>query len=864
MKKLLIMLSAVALATGAFADEEEVQTATLTSGTETFEGFVLNEGPVNISTNTVSDGKKLWYSAGDAEEGETGAVTAYADGETKPANGADANANYLNVSTTTGTPLYRKLAAHDNETGLNEDSAPVDIGTGIFVDTYVQFSGSESAPQLPPGSKLVVWVQAIDFDDNNTAETSDDIQGSTNLVVTAAMLSDAGEPTATNFVIETDANFNFEGWHRLTIRSIKEITSAGSKIAGFTVFVDGVQLAAKAEQVPAVAGKDPVVDENDEEVEAAVPGVPAVTYADLMGEYDYANNLTAEAKAFYNNRRLFVSLVNNLNDYAQTLSAVGFDGTGKIDNLTVSNDRSDFVFARGDFYFTLTWDNGIADFTVTAKDAEGNELPFTLEMEDLTSGTPFAITNTAAKITISGITPKDGSSLVGDDSRELDLLEYSSLSLTTETNLAEVDGMTYTSFTNALAAAKSSGKLLTLMADVTLTEAVALGDNDVLALDLNGKTITAFANVFNVAGSAQLSIITSVDGGAILHDSSVYATTVYLVNQTGGTVVLGNTDTDKGVRYYGAFILLPGSASVLRGSFDANLMTNGDTTSGFYVDTYYAAINKETTTYTETPVDGYWVVTPNATPEPTLYAITVTAPANATAAITTNGVAYTDKVPTGTSYAVVVTPGEGYTYADVDLTGTDWVLDGDTIKLTGTVGDADVTIADVPAPAAAAKEIEAGTTKSFDYIEDAEAATNGVVITVSSDDAAAGITPDYFKPVITPNGNTFVVGVELDETVIQPSADDAAETFIENLATAEVDEHGKITIKFTGEQVKRGLKYGVAVSESLTGENSIQNATPETWATANNNGVDLKVTKPIGGKGFFKVHIKYETSTPAE
>ena len=157
MKKLLIMLSAVALATGAFADEEEVQTATLTSGTETFEGFVLNEGPVNISTNTVSDGKKLWYSAGDAEEGETGAVTAYADGETKPANGADANANYLNVSTTTGTPLYRKLAAHDNETGLNEDSAPVDIGTGIFVDTYVQFSGSSprsltSAISLPSGN----------------------------------------------------------------------------------------------------------------------------------------------------------------------------------------------------------------------------------------------------------------------------------------------------------------------------------------------------------------------------------------------------------------------------------------------------------------------------------------------------------------------------------------------------------------------------------------------------------------------------------------------------------------------------------------------------------------------------------------
>lgn len=858
MKKLLIMLSAAALATGAFADEEEVQTATLTSGTETFEGF---DAGVNITTNTINTSEEyLWYSAGDAAEGETGAVTAYADGETKPANGADANANYLNVSTTTGTPLYRKLVAHDNQSGLNEDSDPVDIGTGIFVDTFVQFSGSETAPTIPDGSKLVVWVQAIDFDDNNTAEDpNDDIQGSTNLVVTAAMLDASGVPTATNFVIETAAGFNFEGWHRLTIRSIKEITSAGSKIAGFTVFVDDKQLAAKTIQI---AGADAVI-ENDVEV---TPAVPAVTYNDLMGAYNYDNNLTMEAKKFYTNRQLFVSLVRNNNANAQTLSAVGFDGTGKVDDVTVTDDpvEAEIDFAKGNYFFSVKWGGGVTEFTLTS--GEWSETyTVTGEEENNTKVFDVPYVRGVTTLTLSNIEVASGTTL-GTGAGEYDLTALYAEIETEQTQFTITVGdvtTAYSTFADAFDAAKGSGATIKLYKSLdAFNEDCELLEGESIVLDLNGKTMTTTASGHRfIVNGGSLTVISTEAQGAM---TSTYSEDDYgkLIDCQAGTLVIGNNSDDMGVVFTGEVLGCDGA--YVKGFFDIATNSNVDEETGEPIDEIYLpSFVAEGSTVAKDANEEYWVVTPGATPEPTLYAITVTAPANATAAITTNGVAYTDRVPTGTSYAVVVTPNEGYTYADVDLTGTDWVLDGDTIKLTGTVGDADVTIADVPAPAAAAKEIEAGTTKSFDDIEDAKAATNGVVITVSSTDAAAGITPDYFKPVITPNGNAFVVGVDLDETVIQPSADDAAETFIENLATAEVVD-GIITIKFTGAQVKKGLKYGVAVSDSLTGQNSIQNATPETWETANDSGVDLKVTKPTNGKGFFKVHIKYEPSTPAE
>lgn len=912
MKKLLIMLSAVALATGAFADEE--QTATLTSGTETFEGFVLDEGPVNISTNTISDGKKLWYSAGNADEGETGAVTAYADGDTKPANGAASNANYLNVSTTTGTPLYRKLVAHDNQEGLDADSDSVDIGTGIFVDTYVQFSGSESAPELPPDSKLVVWVQAIDFDDKNTAEdTSDDIQGSTNLIVTAAMLSDAGVPTATNFVIETAADFDFEDWHRLTIRSIKEITSAGSMIAGFTVFVDGVQLAAKATQIA---------------------GAEAVTYHDLMGAYAYADNLTDEAKAFYNNRQLFVSLVRNLNPNAQKLSAVGFDGSGKVDDVTVSDDRSAFVFARGDFYFTLTWDNGIADFTVTAdaKDAEGNEAPVTWDMADLTSGTPFAIPNTATKITISGITTKDGSSLVGDASRELDLLEYSSLSLTTETDLATVDGTAYTSFAAALAAAKSSGKELTLLADVTIAEAVELTGTDKLYLDLAGKTITfngataddtvgcpVFINV--KSADAELKIISSGTEGAFAAGEAAAAVSdgmVAFVKADMGIVQIGNDTTDAGVVYRGMVYTYGGNATctVYKGKFDAT--QNGSSTT-----LYFASQLATGATATDIIINdvAFVEVTPQAVePEPTTFEVTVTEAANATYVFT--GAEDLTAVVSGTELTFTATAADGYTYTDVEL-GV-WTIDAnDATKATYTVNVNEAMTVAIPAPAAIPAEtlfdVEVAGNEKATYTSDPAKLTGltaGTTVTITAE-AKTGYTYDGFtaadgwsfdgqtatfeatiadaniavtipEPALVKaafgdteyateadaqaaaknfqapdgvDGSIFsveVVGtkvtVTLNEAVVKTSADTVAKAVGE--ALAKVLDGTAATQGITLNDVKNGLEYAVASAAELKDLDSVEPA-DGAYVKAQGGSVTLKVSKPSDSKGFFKIKVKY-------
>ncbi len=870
MKKLLIMLSAAALATGAFAE-----TATVTTGTEKFEGF---DAGINITTNTLTPntvGEYLWYSAGDADEGETGTVTAYAEGDAKPANGDDSNANYLNVSTTTGTPLYRTVSSHSG-TAASADENPVDIADGIFVDTYVQFSGSESAPSIPEGSKLVVWVQAIDED------PSEGIEGSTNLVVTSAMLDASGVPTATNFVIETAAEFDFEGWHRLTIRAIKDITT-DTKIAGFTVFVDGVQLAAKATQI---AGSDAVI-ENEVEV---TPAVLAVTYNNLMGAYDYDTNLTMEAKKFYDNRQLFVSLVRNDNLKAQTLSAVGFDGTGKVDDVTVSDDRSQFAFARGDFYFTMEWDAGITGFTLTANDkAEG---AFTQTYTKTGAGSEVIVIPAAATtLTISAIGVADGSTYNGSATIEVALLEETSYSLVTETTYVKIGDKSYSSFAAALADA-TAGATLKLVKPLSLSQTVVSGD---IVLDLAGQTITYVAAtleddvatedvdestlsaVITVAEGASLKIIDSVGEGMIQYEGEPDMFGSALIDAYSGTFILGDADddADTGATIVGligdsgkSYADAEGGAyaQYVRGKVLYIDSCNGeyDADSGTYSAYFSPCLYVDGEDYTSSlECDGeYFVITPptSGEPEPATFAVTVLNE-NTNASFTSDPATLTG-LAAGTPVTITATANDGYTYNGATL--GDWTIDeNDATKATYTVTVNDNLTVTVPTAVAAEKEIEAGTTESFDTIEDAKAATNGVVITVSSTDAAAGISADYFKPVITPNGNTFVVGVDLDETVIQPSADDAAETFIENLATAEVV-NGIITIKFTGAQVKKGLKYGVAVSESLTGENSIQNATPETWETANDSGVDLKVTKPTNGKGFFKVHIKYEPIKAAE
>jgi hypothetical protein len=376
-----------------------------------------------------------------------------------------------------------------------------------------------------------------------------------------------------------------------------------------------------------------------------------------------------------------------------------------------------------------------------------------------------------------------------------------------------------------------------------------------VVLDLAGKKLnwTNGDDDLITVNGGKLTIISSVAGGMITEPDG------FIASVFGGELVLGQPSGDEGAYVLGELIADGGAITLVRGYLSSDFFEGESSLidgmalaegSALSADMAYDAEDNE-----------YYVITCGATPEPEpTYTITVDNE-NTNASVTSDPATLTG-LAAGTSVTITATAAEGFTYKGVEAEG--WIVaqDGATATYTVTVNDnLEVT---VPAAVPAAKEIEAGTTKSFDNIEAAEAATNGVVITVSSDDAAVGISAAYFKPVIKTIGNTFVVGVELDETVIQPSADDAAETFIENLATAEVDEHGKITIKFTGEQVKRGLKYGVAVSESLTGENSIQNATPATWETANANGVDLKVTKPTNGKGFFKVHIKYEPIKAAE
>ncbi len=320
MKKLMITLALAALAISVNARPAVVPPVYgMYEETEGFETYAAEE-VLESYTPTVEGGNTyLWYS----EYSGAGTVKAYGENDAKLDGAGN---NYLNVETTTGTPLYRRVVATDDYWNHPDDFFRAglydDIKGGIYIDTYFQFTKKHLEMDILCGENthLIVWVKANEGSDNGTPnDESDDILPSTNLIVTAANMDANGNPTPKDFVIETAANFDFGAWHQLTIRAIEDITADGKLVVGFVVFVD-------REQVNAVADED--------------------VYKELMGDYYKNVNLTMEANKFFAAKQLFVGMVSPkdllYDELIQELTAVGFGGSGKIDNLTLTRTTPAF------------------------------------------------------------------------------------------------------------------------------------------------------------------------------------------------------------------------------------------------------------------------------------------------------------------------------------------------------------------------------------------------------------------------------------------------------------------------------------------------------------------------------------------
>ena len=235
---------------------------------------------------------------------------------------ADPNAKYLDLSTEGGI-LWRSINPTQQDGGTNilgtAQSIPAD---GIYLDTLVQFTPTEDSsnpPDVDPlTDKLAIW---LNVDSSGAAPV-------TNLMVYAAVVDDSGNPTPTMFTI-TNKTVNAGEWYRLTIKAIADICE-GSGIPAFQIKVDGDVLMSDTRT--------------------------------LTTEFiEYTDGFTYEADI--KNGALFASLLGGGVGVTPTVQAVGFKGSGALDDIVWTTEAPEYPAATIDF--TLTWPSGVTPVSYT-------------------------------------------------------------------------------------------------------------------------------------------------------------------------------------------------------------------------------------------------------------------------------------------------------------------------------------------------------------------------------------------------------------------------------------------------------------------------------------------------------------------
>lgn len=266
------------------------------------------------------NGATFWFydGASGSEDGST--VKVYGgDNLAAPTTGDNPGTQYLELSTEGGT-LWRSLAAGDTSAadiaGKLGDAQVIPDG-GLYIDTMVQFTPTEDggAPDTTGGDKLAIW---LNVDSSGEAPM-------TNLCVKARQVSGAEcdgivDPLGTIYTI-TNVVPQPGTWYRLTVKAVSDLTSYGL-FGGFQIFLDNTVLVADKMTVDGEA------------------------YGTLSGDTSYCST---EKLALITEKKVFASLVD-----LTGLQAVGFKGSGALDNLAIS--EKDPLPAPGE----------TIDFTITA------------------------------------------------------------------------------------------------------------------------------------------------------------------------------------------------------------------------------------------------------------------------------------------------------------------------------------------------------------------------------------------------------------------------------------------------------------------------------------------------------------------
>ena len=525
MKKLMVAIAAAASAFGLYA-------ADVTVGTS-FEA--LNIGPFNknMSDDGVSITDTWWFS----EESEVdGSVTAYESGEAyageRPAQfEGQANEKYLALET--ARPLYRGVTLNQNPTSAasaDEAFTAHEIGAGFYVDQLVKFtapSDSEATINLD-GGKVAVWLQEVEVAENVTE---------TNLMVTAGFFTEGNVTVQTNYIAklanDASAASLIGSWHRVTIKVI----GATDNVAGFIVYIDGV----------AVTTDDAIIADGVEPTFSTV------------------------AQGYVAAKQLFPSAVCE-GGYAQTIAAVGFQGSGSVDDVSLTTVAP--AFAADAKTFDLDWDPAAFD----AISAGGQVL-------NVADGSTNLTLETAATTLAIVATPKAGYtvSLESDDC-DVDGMTFTNItgpsagSIVASFNYFEVNGTGYATFSAALAAA-NAGDTITLKADCTIDAKTipetGIAVNKDVTLDLAGNSLLVDDEMVLFEVSAAFTVVNSGSKDAVIGIADVEEANVF-TTLTGGTITIGTAANQA------KFVVVQGAASdgdapvIYQGKFLKSLNTDSD------------------------------------------------------------------------------------------------------------------------------------------------------------------------------------------------------------------------------------------------------------------------------------------------
>ena len=686
-KKMMALLAALSCAIGAWADVSGHLSGTDFSG--------LSAGPfvTGLDDSGQRSGTTYWF-AGDTADFEGTIVTNLLEEK------------FLDFESNITNPLYRTISGcWGATTPANFVTTP--IGTGLFIDTTVQFTPylvNENHPAptaVTAEDKLIVWVRETEVE--NEANI-------TNLIVTAGYIAQNGTVSASNYVANlTSAEVSAlcAGEHRLTIKSFENITTKpGAYVMGFVVYLD----------------KNPIEYAGN-------------AFADNCIFFD----LIATPARYYtqggSNNKLFPSLLNyassgTVAEYSK-LSGVGYAGMGKIGDVffdTYSTDYPDF--AADDLDFKVVVGNGVSSFDYLGA--------------TYYTDTSFTVPPTTASVTISNLiysagykhktgTWHNGTNVVnnaegvGGDYGTFLFANGTELTLAGFLPNFIVNGVEYDNLTDALTAALG-GYPLVLNHDIVITEgdgSLCVNPGQTLVLDLNGHTIKGTGDEFTptiVNDRGTLTIIdtsANQDGTVLNSDNSGFC----LVSYTGSLTTL-----NAGI-YEDIDTFLDGDASTITiggGTYkDANATSSSST---FYLVARLAA-GSEVVDWNQ--IGGYWYATVASS-----QIVTVTLPVatNAQWVVKANGnvVVGTENVyavDAGADVTVEAVAAEGYVFEDGVTNKTVYTFD-DISENQDKSGDA--------APVASQAKAKIGTVLYLTLQSAIGAAADGDTVTLLADMTTMG------------------------------------------------------------------------------------------------------------------------------